>query len=312
MQELYQQLKEFGHVKLNEPLSKHTTFKIGGKAQFFVIVEETEKLIGLLDYLSGEGINYYILGGGSNLLFSDNEFEGVVIKVKSIKYKVESDVIEVEAGVVLAKLLNEATHNELTGLEWAAGVPGTVGGAVRGNAGAMGHDMAEVVEKVEVWRNGEVIELNKAECGFSYRESAFKKNTDVILRVWSKLAKGDKAEILKLVQGYLKQRTGRYPNSPSAGSFFKNIDLKNWPGNIKELPELFQVRGKVPAGWLIEQAGMKGFSVGGAKVSDEHGNFIISFDSATQHDILTLIESLKEKVYNKYGVELEPEVEVVH
>jgi len=158
----------------------------------------------------------------------------------------------------------------------------------------------------------EIIELNNAECEFAYRESVFKKNSDIILRVWLKLEKGEKPEILKAVQGYLKQRTGKYPAYPSAGSFFKNIDLKDWPGDIKDLPELFRERGKVPVGWLVEQVNLKGFSVGGAKVSNEHGNFIINFAEATQSDILQLVEIVKEKVYNKFKVELEPEVEIIH
>jgi len=311
MDDLYKKLKEFGQVKLNEPLSKHTTFKIGGTAQFFVIVEETEKLIDLLNYLSGEGINYYILGGGSNLLWQDEEFEGVIIKISNFKFQISNCELIADAGVLLSKIVIEASKNNLTGMEWAIGIPGTVGGAVRGNAGAMGKEIGSVVESVKIWRNGEILELKNSECDFGYRESGFKKTNDVILSATFKLAVGEKQNIAAEMQKYLKQRTGRYPAFPSAGSFFKNLDIKNWPGKVEELPEIFRERGKVPVGYLVEQVGMKGFTLGGGKVADEHGNFIINFNEASQLDILNVVEEVKEKVYNKFGVELEPEVEII-
>ena len=311
MSELYKQLKDYGHVKINEPLAKHTTFKIGGRASFFIEVKENDSLVKLLNFLSENGIEYYILGGGSNILFSDDDFEGVVIKISNFKFQISNCLIEADAGVVLGKIVNEAIKNELAGLEWGAGIPGTVGGAVRGNAGAMGKDISLILEKVEVWENGEVVKYGKDDCKFEYRGSKFKKDGGIILRAWFKLEKGDKAEILKTVQGYLKQRSGRYPAFPSAGSFFQNLDLKNWPGDKKDLLPIFIERKKIPAGWLIEQCGLKGFSIGGAKVSEEHGNFIINFDHASQSDILQVVEAVKEKVYNKYGVALVPEVEII-
>jgi len=312
MDQLYKKLKEFGHVKLNEPLSKHTTFKIGGPADFFIEVKEREKLVELLNYVNGEGISYYILGGGSNMLFSDERFEGVVIRFKSSVLTLESsNTIEAEAGVLLSSVISLAMQNSLSGLEWAVGIPGTVGGAVRGNAGAMGKHTGTSISKVEVWRNGEIVELSAEECGFKYRGSNFQTNGDVILRVWFTLTPGDKKVMAEEMQTYIKQRNGRYPAYASPGCFFKNFHLDKWPGNIKELPELFQQRGTVPAGWLVEQVGMKGFTNGGAKISDEHGNFIVNFNDATQHDVLTIFENVKEKVYTKFNVELEPEVEIV-
>lgn len=311
MQEIYNQLKQFGQVKLNEPLAKHTTFRIGGQAQFFVIVEEVDKLTKLLSFLSNEGVEYYILGGGSNLLWQDDEFEGVIIKISNIQYLISNNLIVADAGVPLGKIVNLASQNNLTGLEWAIGIPGTVGGAVRGNAGAMGKEIGNILESVKVWQNGEILELKNEACNFGYRESGFKNSSDVILSATFKLVTGDKQKIAETMQGYLKQRTGRYPAYPSAGSFFKNLDIKNWPGDINVLPELFRERGKVPVGYLVEQVGLKGLTIGGGKVSDEHGNFIINYKNATQLDILNLVEQVKEKVYNKFGVELEPEVEIV-
>ncbi|KKQ28203.1 MAG: UDP-N-acetylenolpyruvoylglucosamine reductase [Candidatus Magasanikbacteria bacterium GW2011_GWC2_37_14] len=312
MQELYKQLKEFGHVKINESLAKHTTFKIGGPADFFIEIIDNQKLIELLNFVNGAGIDYFILGGGSNMLFNDQGFKGVVIKVRTRKLITENNIIMAEAGVLLSKIVVEASKNSLSGLEWGVGIPGTVGGAVRGNAGAMGREAANCLEKIEMWQDGEVIEMTKEELKFSYRDSCIKNKGGVILKAYFKLVPAEKQTIMTAMTGYLKQRSGRYPAYPSAGSFFQNIDIAKWPGDLKALPEIFVERKKVPIGWLVEQLDMKGFAVGGAKISDEHGNFIINYKNATQTDILTLIETLKEKVYNKFGVELIPEVEIIN
>jgi len=312
MHEFYKQLKEFGHVRLNEPMSKHTTFKIGGSADFFIEVNDNDKMVKLLNCLNDEGIEYFILGGGSNLLFSDEGFRGVVIELRTKNLELRTqDTIVADSGVLLSQVVGEALKNGLSGLEWAAGIPGTVGGAVRGNAGAMGKETAVNLEKVEVWRDGEILELKAEECGFSYRGSIFKKNNDVVLRAWFKLKVGDKKEILKKMQEYLAQRKGKFPTEPNAGSFFQNIHIKKWPGKLEDLPPLFVERKKIPIGWLVEQVEMKGFTVGGAKISEQHGNFIVNFNKATQQDILTIVEVLKEKIYNKFGVEIESEVEIV-
>jgi len=311
MDTLYQQLKNYGHVRANVLMSKYTTFRIGGSVRFLVEVSETEKFVGLLNFLSGEGVEYFVLGGGSNLLWKDEEYDGVVIKILNTKFFVQNTQIIADAGVPLALIVNAATQNSLTGMEWAAGIPGTVGAAVRGNAGAYGQDTAQDLEKVEVWRSGQVVELKKEDCGFGYRESGFKNNGDIILRAHFKLAAGDRVEILKKTQGYIAERVGKFPHFPSAGCFFKNISLDKFPGNKSQLPEKFVKVGKVGAAWLIETAGLKGYTVGGAKISDEHANFLVNFNGATQADVLTIFEKVKEEVYNKYGVELEPEVEIV-
>ncbi|MFH1946835.1 MAG: UDP-N-acetylmuramate dehydrogenase [Candidatus Magasanikbacteria bacterium] len=311
MDEIYTKLKTFGKVKLNEPMSKHTTFKIGGPARYFVIVEETEKLVELLNYLSGEGIEYYVLGGGSNILFQDEEYDGVVIKINDQRTTINDHVIEAESGAQLGAVMGQAMQNGLTGLEWSAGIPGTVGGAVRGNAGAFGQATFDVLDHVEVWQDGEVVEMTKEECEFVYRGSIFKNNPEiVILRAWFKLQKADKAEVLKKTQEIIMSRKGKYPIYPSAGCFFTNIAIEKWPGDKSELPPLFVERGKVPAGWLIDQLDFKGKELGGASVGTEHCNFIVNKNKATQAEVLELMAEIKEKVYNRYGVELEEEVEV--
>lgn len=336
-------LKQFGHARANVMLAKHTSFKIGGPARFFVEVEDSDKLVGLLNFLNEEGMDYFILGGGSNVLFSDEGYDGVVVKVCSVQLAVNSTGITADAGVKLADVVNGSAEYGLTGLEWAAGIPGTVGGATRGNAGAFGEDTSQSVEYAEVWRNGEILKLKKEECEFGYRDSAFKTNGDIILRVIFHLAPGVKKDILAKIQKNLSAR-GHHPRYPSSGSFFKNIKIADLPfafppsqggtqrglpsandGNsplpplgkrgsddpFANLPRIFLERGTIPAGWLIEQCGLKGLKVGGAKVSEEHGNFIINFKNATQADVLALVEKVKEAVYNKYKIELQEEVNII-
>jgi|SRR3989344_3183165 len=314
MNEFYNKLKEFGDVKLNESLAKHTTFKIGGPAKFFIIVHKTELLVGLLGYLAGEGVDYLVLSGGSNLLLNDDGYDGLVIKIATnnppqMTPAASGFDMEIEAGVSLGLVVSLAAKNGLAGMDWAVGVPGSFGGAIRGNAGAMGKDISMPTQWVEVWRDGEVLRLNKDECKFGYRESLFKFNKDVVLRAGIHLEPGDKQKIMENMQAHLKQR--KHTPFPSAGSFFKNLKLDKWPGDKKELPELFLKRGSVPVGWMTEQLGLRGLSSGGAKISDEHGNYIINFNNATQADVLVLVEEIKQRVYNKFGVELEPEVQVV-
>ncbi len=308
MQELYKELKNYGHVRPGALMSKYTTFHIGGPVQFMVEVKENDKLVVLLNYLMGEGISYFVLGGGSNLLWQDDEWEGVVIKVQSEKIKVQNNVIEAEAGASFAAMVMTAVQNNLAGLEWAAGMPGTVGGAVRGNAGAMESDTGRSLERIEVWRDGEVMILKPEDCEYGYRDSAFKRNTDVILRAWFKTVPGDKIALMQTMQATIRGRNGKYPASPSAGSFFKNIDVSAWSGDRSKLPEKFLTTGKIPAGWINEQNGLKGFAVGGAKVSDEHGNFLINYNGATQQDVLGVVEEVQKRVYDTFKVALDTEV----
>ncbi|MFA5127484.1 MAG: UDP-N-acetylmuramate dehydrogenase [Patescibacteria group bacterium] len=311
MLELVKELKKYGDVKCGKELKKFTTFRIGGLAEFVVEVAETDKLIALLNYLSGEGIDYFILGGGSNILMPDEGFSGVVIRVKTNHIKVGKTKIIADAGVLLGAVVGEASKNSLTGLEWAVGIPGTVGGAVRGNAGAMGLDTGKNIEAVVVWKDGEVLTFTNSDCGFSYRSSVFKREGGVVLSSTFILAPGESAQIAKKIQECLTGRLGKFPSEPSAGSFFQNI--KKWSGELPEgLPQIHRERGVVPAGWLIEQCGLKGYRIGDAGISEIHGNFIVNYGNASARDVQKLVDEVKEKVYNKYGVDLIPEVEIIH
>lgn len=311
MLQQHQELKSFGKVKNNVPLSRFSTFQIGGPTKFLIEITEEEKLINALNYLNQEGLDYIILGSGSNILFPDQGFDGVVIKIETKNLLISKNIITTSAGNQLAEMVNLANKNILSGMEWATGIPGTVGGAIRGNAGAMGKEIANNLKSVRIWQNGEIKEMQNEECGFNYRHSIFKNNQAVILSANFELKNGIKEEIVQSMQAYLKQRTGRYPTYPSAGSFFQNIDVKNWTGKKEDLPEIFYERGKIPTGWLIEQCDLKGYTIGGAKISDEHGNFIINYNKATQSDILKIVETAQTKVYNKFRINLIPEVEII-
>lgn len=309
---IHAQLKQYGRVKLNEPMNKYTTFRVGGQARFFVSVKDNDRLVRLLNFLSSEDVEFMVIGAGSNLLFSDNGFDGVVIRAQTDAIDILDSEIAADAGVLLAKVLDIAVGRGFTGFEWAAGVPGTVGGAVCGNAGAYGQSINDSITSVVVWENGEVKNMTKAECGFNYRGSIFKDSPGiVILKARFELKPGDKVAIISKVQDYLRRRRSRFPQYPSAGCFFANVKLDDWTGDRTVLvPKFFEI-GEVPAGWLVEQAGCKGLRVGGAEVSNQHCNFIINIGNATQADVLRLVEQVKERVYNKFGADLREEVVII-
>lgn len=312
MDTLAKELKNYGQVKSSQQLSRYTTMKVGGPAKYFIIVNQTDKLVELLNFLLGEGIRYQILGGGSNILFSDEGFDGVIIKIETSKKSVVSEEIIAEASALLGGIVQLASQNGLSGLEWASGIPGTIGGAVRGNAGAYGQDMSQSIKEVEVWRDGQVITLAQKDCGFDYRSSVFKSNNDVILGVKIVLKKDDPIKIAKKINDLFIERQNKLPSQSSSGSFFKNIKISDWLGDKSELPDSFVERGMIPAGWLIEQCGLKGFRSGEAGVSEKHGNFIVNYGKASSSDILNIVDKVAGEVYNKYGITIEPEVEIIN
>lgn len=320
---MYQELKQFGEVKSNEPMSKHTTFKIGGPAEFFVTVTETAQLIELLRWLDGEGIPRFIVGGGSNMLAGDEGFKGVVINVKTQQSNVQENNITVEAGCITVAIAQLSMQHKLTGFEWGVGVPGTIGGAVRGNAGAMGGEMKDVVQTVSVYRNGEVVTLTNRECAFGYRDSIFKHTSDVVLSANLNLQPATSQDSMKKALEYLQYRNQTQPQGyASTGCIFQNVQTNNLDGGVKEkLLQLFPedadkinhffAIGKISAGYLVEKSGMKGAQVGKAVVSDRHGNFVVNLGGATAHEVSSLIEQIKEKVYDTTGVSIEEEIQII-
>ncbi len=305
----------------NELLANHCTFKIGGPARYFFVAESAEDVRRAVEAAKEIDLKIFIFGGGSNILFSDNGFDGLVIKIQNTRYEIQDTIIVAEAGVPLSKTVEAAVKNGLSGLEWAVGIPGTVGGAVRGNAGAYGKAMDDVVEGVEVlWLKNQELGIRnygKEECKFGYRESVFKHNKDIILKVVLKLERGDKEKIKEEMEKVLKIRSEKIPTDASAGSFFKNVEVTDEVVKIikeythEDVPADFIAKGKIPAGWLIDQCDLRGKQIGGAKISEKHANFIVNTGGATASDIVALASLVKMKVRDEVGVQLEEEVEYV-
>ncbi len=310
-------------------LAPYTSFKIGGPAKYFSEAKSVEEIQELCQWAKNKKVPIFVLGGGSNVLISDKGFDGLVIKIENSKSKIsakggsasggKNSTIECEAGVSLAKLVIEATKNNLAGLEWAMGIPGTVGGAINGNAGAFGRSISEAVDEVRVIdiSNCKLLILSKKECGFNYRNSIFKNNFNlIILSAVFRLKKGNGEEMKKTIKDFTLQRIKSNPNGYSAGCFFKNIDWQEAGGQeefIKKFPELKQFldKPKISVGFLIDQVGLKNKKVGGAVVSEKHAAFIINDGKATANDVINLSNLVKEKVFERYGLNLEEEVVVV-
>lgn len=283
------------NVFLDEDMKKHTTFKAGGKAKYFVTPDSIEKVSELISYLEGK-VKYYIIGNGSNLLVKDDGFDGIIVKIgqKLAKYEINGNKIICEAGAFVAKIANEALENGLTGLEFAAGIPGMIGGAVAMNAGAYGGEFKDIITKVVLLdKNGKIFELSNEEMDFAYRKSIVQQNEYIVLASEMELQKGNRIEISEKMEEFLKARRDKQPlEYPSAGSTFKR-------------PEGYF------AGKLIMDAGLKGFSVGDACVSEKHCGFVINKGNATATDIICLMNEVAKIVKEKYNVILEPEVKII-
>ena len=286
-----------GKVLINEKVSNYTTYKVGGKVRAICYPKGEEELIKLVKLLKERKIKYFVLGNGSNVLFSDNLYDGIIIKLDNFnKIKIENNIIEVGAGYPLIKLSNDEMRHSLVGLEFAAGIPGTVGGAIFMNAGAYGEEMSNIVTSVRILKSdGKIIELNNQEMQFSYRTSVLQKNLeDICLGATLQLNYGDKEEIEQIMTERRKKRRETQPLTfPSAGSVFRN-------------PE------GMYAGKLIEDMGMKGYSVGKAMVSDKHANFIINTGNAKASDIKKIIDIIKQKALNKYNLKLRVEQRLIN
>lgn len=302
-------------MKKNILLKDYTSFKIGGRARYFTEAKTKEDLIKAIKAAEGLDLPFFVIGKASNLLISSKGYQGVLI-LNSIKGVRVSDTIECRSGELLSSLVSTALREELKGMEWAAGIPGTVGGAVRGNAGAFNQSMSESVEKVKAYnaKEDKIEYLSNKECEFSYRESIFKRNTDlIILKAYIKLKKGKRKQIEGKIKEYLDYRIKRQPYQfPSAGSVFKNfegtITDKKLLEEFEEL-EQFNKNKVIPAGYLIDKCGLKGTKEGGAQISEKQANFIINFSDATSEDVLKLINLIKKKVKDKFNIELKEEIQ---
>jgi len=301
-------------------LKDFSNFRIGGFARDFVQAETVDSLIDSIKTAKQVGLPVFVLGGGTNILWSDDGFDGVVIQpaFKHISY--DGNKVTAGAGFSMPHLVSSTVSRGLAGLEWAGGLPGSFGGAIYGNAGCFGGETKDVVEEV-ISLNMDTLEIERRErdeCGFGYRNSIFKsnKNPEVIIQATLGLKPGNKIFLNNSVQEKIKYREARQPlEYPNIGSIFKNVPVEGLPKKlvdecrdvIKEDP--FPV---IPAAHLIDQAGMKGASVGGATVSTKHPNFIVNTKDAKASDVKELIKMIKEKVQDKYGIILKEEVLIIN
>lgn len=284
-------------VSVDEPMSRHTTFRIGGVADVLIEPGSTQQLLAVIGLLKRFDIPYFVMGNGSNLLVGDKGIRGAVIKISNAMSgcDVEGCTITAQSGIKLSRLASTALNNGLTGLEFASGIPGTLGGAVFMNAGAYGEEMKDIISEVTYidTENVKAVTIPAAECNFGYRRSIFTEKPAIVTRAVLKLKDGNVDEIKAKMNDLSKRRTDKQPlDKPSAGSTFKR-------------PEGYF------AGALIQDCGLKGCRVGGAEVSQKHSGFIINADNATAADVTGLIKKVQNDVFDKFGVKLETEVKFV-
>lgn len=309
--------ERFGvQFKEHEPLGKHLNIRIGGPAKWFVEARSTQDLIDAVNIAQDFAVEYFILGGGSNTLVADSGFPGLVIKAANRTMRVEGNRVFAEAGVISSAAARASAEAGLRGFEWAVSLPGTIGGAVRGNAGCFGGEMRDSVESARVLRRGTVLVLSNADLHFAYRHSLLKEaeNDDVVLDVVLKLEVSNRDEALAQIEKNLAGRKATQPlGASSAGCMFKNFEWTDH-AQIAQLQKTYDVpqeyidRRRIPAGWIIEKLGLKGTAVGDAEVSLQHGNFLLNKGHATAEDILKLVTRVKKHVSSEVGVVLEEEV----
>ena len=280
-------------ILIDEPMSRHTTFRVGGPADFFVTPKAKEEVRDVIRICKEAGMPYYIIGNGSNLLVSDAGYRGVIVQIykEMNEVKVEGDLVKAQAGALLSGIAAKALGAELSGFEFASGIPGTIGGACVMNAGAYGGEMKDVLESVTVLTGEDkIIELGRNELELGYRTSVIAKKGYIVLGAVLKLERGDGEKIKTYMDELKEKRVTKQPlEYPSAGSTFKR-------------PEGYF------AGKLIEDAGLRGFQVGGAQVSEKHCGFVINRNHATAADIMELMRQVQIRVKENSGVDLEPEV----
>ena len=299
IEKLTKEMQEFINkedIYANEPMSKHTTFKIGGTADIFVKLRSTEQIEKLINLCNEKNVPIKVIGNGSNILVKDNGVRGVVAKICTNSYEfLDEETIRVDAGMLNVKVSMILVEHSLTGFEFASGIPGTIGGAVKMNAGAYGSQMSDVVVKTKYidLKDMQIKEINNAEQKFEYRKSLFSTTSSIIIDTTLRLKKAEKEEIQEKISKNNESRKTKQPiEKPSAGSTFK--------------------RGKdFITAQLIDECGLKGYTVGGAQVSTKHAGFVVNTGNATASDVIKLVEIIKQKVQEKFNKDIDLEIEII-
>ena len=297
----------------NVPLKGYTTFRIGGPARYFFVAKTAKDIENAMNAARKLKIPFFVLAGGSNTLIADKGFAGLVIKIQNSKFEFRNSSLWVEAGVPVSRIVRETEKRGLSGFEWAGGLPGTVGGGVRGNAGAFGGEIKDRVESVEALdAKGKRRVFSAKQCRFGYRNSIFKKRNYVVLAATFRLEKGDAKEIRAIAKSHVTYRKERHPlEYPNAGSIFKNPKLKEVPQTLRnDFHEVikndpFPV---IPAAAFLARAKLQGLRVGGAEISRKHPNYIVNRQNASAKDVLLLIAKTKKQIQKKFFVLLEEEI----
>jgi len=293
------------------------SYKIGGPARYFFAADTVDELVKAVQEIKQKNLEFFVLGGGTNLLIDDRGFGGLVVKPNfNFIRKLSNEEVSVGAGAAIAELLDFLIEHSLSGLEWAGGLPGTVGGAIRGNAGAFGGEIKDVIRRVRSLDTEtlEEIERSAPECDFEYRSSIFKKvpGKEIILSAVLALKQGDKAAIEKAVKDKIAYRHARHPlEYPNIGSIFKNVDVRQVPDiHLSRLKSVMKIDPfpVIPTAYLIAEAGLKGVSCGGAMISPRHTNFIVNVLQASAKDVENLITLAKDTVNQRFGIILEEEI----
>lgn len=306
-------------VRFREPLAPFTNFKIGGPAKFFFEAHTTADCVRAVQVAREFRLPFLMLGGGSNILVSDKGWPGLVIVTRANQLVMEGVKIIADAGVKLAYLVQQSVAAGLTGLEPLVAVPGTVGGAVVGNAGVPQADKGYIgdwIKSVTVLQGDSIKIIPHDDCGFSYRESVFKNDGNVVLSVELALSKGDIAKSQELVKKYIDARKNQPYDVPSSGCVFKNVAITNAEELRKKLGseeklDGFIARGQLPASWLIDRAGLKGKTIGKIQVSEKHANYLVNLGGGKAEEVVMLISFIKQQLRDKYGIQLQEEVRYI-
>lgn len=306
------------HIQENVPLAPLTTFKIGGKARYFTEAHDASGVTTAFEWAESKKVPVFLLAGGSNVLFSDQGYQGLVIVVTGEQIQIHENIITASAGSVLQNVIDQALEQGLGGMEYMSGIPGSFGGAIRGNAGAFGTEIGDVLVSVKAVNSadGMVKEFSSEECQFSYRHSYFKTHPEwTILEGTCRLVSGKEPRELKKIREETRaKREAKHPqDAKCAGSFFMNPVVKN-EKLLQEFEEdtgMPSRNGKLPAGWLITKVGLRGKKIGGACISVQHPNYLVNTGNATADDVAMLASLVKTRVRNQLGIQLKEEIQFV-
>jgi len=315
LKERYQAFEEavagIAHFRHSEPLRNHTTMRVGGPADLYWRAIRVPDLVAVVQAAERFGLDYLVIGHGSNLVPGDGGYRGLVVMNHCTGIRFEGTRVWVETGHSFKRLFRLTAELGLGNLAFAVGIPGTVGGALVSNAGAYRRNIGDFVRSLDVLTEGQVLHVKPEWMQFSYRDSRLRHGSPqraIVLTVELELEYCDRQSLFAEAEGYQKLRRERQPGDPSAGSFFKNVYDRSLAERLPNLPENFRLAGVVPAGFLISGAGCKGMCVGDAQISPKHGNFLINLGHATATQVRHLAEQVKQCVFQKYGVMLEEEV----